>query len=138
VPAAGGFREAFDRRHEHAYGYADPRRPIEIVTLRVVAAGRTPKPALPRARPAGDRSAAAPSRVREARFDGRLVATGYYRWDDLPSGTAADGPAIVAGGEATAVVPPGFAFHVDELRNLVAARVPVASRRRRATVSRSA
>jgi N-methylhydantoinase A/oxoprolinase/acetone carboxylase beta subunit len=140
VPAADGFRDAFDRRHARAYGYADPRRAIEIVTLRVVAAGRTAKPALPRTPPAGDPSTATPSRVREARFDGRLVATACYRWDDLPPGAAAEGPAIVASGEATAVVPPGFRFHVDDRRNLVATRVPVpvAPRRRRAAVARSA
>lgn len=137
VPAADGFRDAFDRRHARAYGYADPRRPIEIVTLRVVAAGRTAKPALPRASTTVDPAPATPSRMRDARFDGRLAATGHYRWDDLPAGAAADGPAIVAGGEATAVVPPGFRFHVDAFRNLVATRLPEAPRRRRAAAARA-
>ena len=39
VPMAPGFRDEFDRRHARTYGYADPRRAIEVVTLRVVAVG---------------------------------------------------------------------------------------------------
>jgi N-methylhydantoinase A len=126
VPLAAGFRDEFDRRHARAYGYADPRRPIEIVTLRVVAVGRTDKPPLPQAPPAA--STAVPAREQPARFGGRLVPTAVYRWDDLAPGAAAAGPALVAGGEATAVVPPGFAFRVDAWRNLVV--TPAAAARR--------
>jgi hypothetical protein len=39
----------------------------------------------------------------------------------------ADGPAVVAGGQATAVIPPGFSFRIDEFGNLVA--VKTAARR---------
>ena len=85
---------AFDRRHARTYGYADPRRAIEVVTLRVVAVGRTDKPALPRARrrPAVDRRAVA--RAATARFDGALVADGVLSGgDDLRAGRGrATGP----------------------------------------------
>jgi N-methylhydantoinase A/oxoprolinase/acetone carboxylase beta subunit len=121
VPMAADFRDEFDRRHAQTYGYANPGRPVEVVTLRVVAAGRTDKPALPRqdAPPV----AAAPYRVRDARFEGALVPTGFFRWNDLTPGAAGDGPAVIAGGEATAVVPPGFTFCLDAFGNLVATRV---------------
>jgi N-methylhydantoinase A/oxoprolinase/acetone carboxylase beta subunit len=124
VPMAPGFRDEFDRRHARTYGYADPRRAIEVVTLRVVAVGRTDKPALPReeARP----SMAEPYRVGEARFGGAPVATAFFRWRDLAPGATADGPAVIAGGEATAVVPPGFRFRLDEFANVVATRLPAA------------
>ncbi len=120
LPMSAGFRDDFDRHHARSYGYANPRRPIEVVTLRVVAVGCTDKPALPRAEAVP--SPATPSRVREARFGGDLVPTGFFRWDDLPAGAAGDGPAVISGGEATAVVPPGFRFQVDGFRNLVATR----------------
>jgi N-methylhydantoinase A/oxoprolinase/acetone carboxylase beta subunit len=120
VPMSAGFRDAFDRLHAQSYGYANPRRPIEVVTLRVVAVGYTDKPALPRTDAVP--SPAAPSRVREVRFAGSLVPTGFFRWDDLSAGAAGDGPAVISGGEATAVVPPGFRFCVDGFRNLVATR----------------
>jgi N-methylhydantoinase A/oxoprolinase/acetone carboxylase beta subunit len=124
VPMAPGFRDDFDRRHAQTYGYADPRRAIEVVTLRVVAVGRTDKPALPRADAVP--STAEPYRVGEARFGGALVATRFYRWPDLAPGAAGDGPAVIAGGEATAVVPPGFRFRLDEFANVVATPAPAA------------
>jgi N-methylhydantoinase A/oxoprolinase/acetone carboxylase beta subunit len=120
VPMAPGFREEFDRRHARTYGYADPRRPIEVVTLRVVAVGRTDKPALPRTQ--ATPSVAEPYRVGPARFGGALVATAFFRWRDLAPGAAGEGPAVIAGGEATAVVPPGFHFRLDEFANVIATR----------------
>jgi N-methylhydantoinase A/oxoprolinase/acetone carboxylase beta subunit len=124
VPMAAGFRDEFDRRHARSYGYADPRRPIEVVTLRVVAVGRTDKPALPRAE--APPSVAQPYRTGEARFGGALVPTRFFRWRDLAPGAAADGPAVIAGAEATAVVPPGFAFRLDAFANVIATRAPAA------------
>ena len=122
VPMAPGFRDEFDRRHARTYGYADPRRAIEVVTLRVVAVGRTDKPAVPRVE--APPSIAEPYRVGEARFDRALVATSFFRWSDLAPGATADGPAVIAGGEATAVIPPGFRFRLDEFANVVATRPP--------------
>ncbi len=120
VPLSAEFRVEFDRQHARTYGYANPSRPIEVVTLRIVAVGRTDKPALPRtdARP----SVAAPYRVHEARFSGALVPTSYFRWPDLTPGATGDGPAVIGGGEATAVVPPGFRFRLDAFANLIATR----------------
>jgi len=124
VPMAPGFRDEFDRRHARTYGYADPRRAIEVVTLRVVAVGRTDKPALPRVEALP--SIAEPYRVGAARFGGALVATRFFTWSDLAPGATGDGPAVIAGGEATAVVPPGFRFRLDAFANVVATRRPAA------------
>ena len=52
----------------------------------------------------------------------KRVATAFYRWEGLAPGSVAEGPAVVAGGQATAVVPPGFRFRIDEFGNLVAVR----------------
>jgi N-methylhydantoinase A/oxoprolinase/acetone carboxylase beta subunit len=120
VPMTPAFRAAFDRRHERVYGYANPSRPIEVVTLRVVAVGVTEKPALPRV-DASPR-VAEPYRVGAARFGGASLATAFHRWSALASGAEGDGPAVIAGGEATAVIPPGFHFHIDPFANLVATR----------------
>jgi N-methylhydantoinase A/oxoprolinase/acetone carboxylase beta subunit len=120
VPMSADFRAEFDRRHAQTYGYANPERPVEVVTIRVVAAGRTDKPSLPRRE--APPTAAAPYRVCDARFEGALVPTGFFRWSALPPGAAGDGPAVISGGEATAVVPPGFEFRVDAFGNLVATR----------------
>jgi N-methylhydantoinase A/oxoprolinase/acetone carboxylase beta subunit len=121
VPLSADVRAAFDRLHERTYGYADPARPIEVVTLRVIATGRTDTPALPRAATVTP-SAATPYAVRPARFAGAPMPTAFFRWGDLAPGASGHGPSVIAAGEATAVVPPGFAFRLDAFGNLVATR----------------
>ena len=85
VPMAPGFRDEFDRRHARTYGYADPRRAIEVVTLRVVAIGRTDKPALPRAE--------APPSIAEPYRVGTGVLRRRARRDRRSSGGAISRPA---------------------------------------------
>jgi N-methylhydantoinase A/oxoprolinase/acetone carboxylase beta subunit len=118
VPFGRDYRKEFDRLHGKRFGYMDPARPIEVVNVRVTAAGLTPKPKLPFVKP---RRAAAPKPAarRSGRFDGRPVTMSLYRWDALAPGARARGPAIVTGGEATVVVPPKFEFRVDGFRNVV-------------------
>jgi len=118
LPFTAGYRAAFDRVHGRLYGYSNPDRPIEVVNIRVNATGVTRKPVLPKAR--GRRHTARPAATRQARFGGRNVRAGYFRWDDLRPGAAATGPAVVTGGEATVVVPPGMSFSVDGYGNIVA------------------
>jgi N-methylhydantoinase A/oxoprolinase/acetone carboxylase beta subunit len=121
VPSGPACRTEFDRRHERQYGYANPRRAVEIVNLRVKAVGRTSKPELPRVASAADRRPE-PSSIRPARFAGRTVPTAIYRDAALGAGMSAEGPAILAGGQATTVIPPNYRFRIDELGNVVATR----------------
>ncbi|MCC7126147.1 MAG: hydantoinase/oxoprolinase family protein [Acidobacteria bacterium] len=122
VPFTDRYREAFDDAHARSYGYANPLRPTEIVNLRVTAIGITEKPHLPSV-VVDDAIGATARRVADALFDGRLVPTSFYHWEALAPGSIGDGPAVVGGGEATAVVPPGFQFRIDEFGNLVATRM---------------
>jgi N-methylhydantoinase A/oxoprolinase/acetone carboxylase beta subunit len=117
VPFSTDYRRTFHSLHERRYGYANPTRAVEIVNLRVTASGLTEKPVLPRARLR--RQKTRPSSVRPAVFNGRQIRTSFYNWSDLPPGAHAIGPAIIAGGEATVVVPPVFQFKVDTFRNVV-------------------
>ena len=117
VPVSNSYRREFDRRHERLYGYCDPARPTEIVNLRVKALGITDKPDLPEYR--GRVHRARPSATKPAWFSGRTRPTAFYRWDDLSAGAQGQGPAVVTGGEATAVIPPTFGFQVDRFRNLI-------------------
>lgn len=136
VPFTDDYRNHFDEAHARLYGYANPARPTEVVNLRLTATGITQKPDLPRT---AIRSAqmAIPVRVGSARFGGRAMETGFYRWEDLSPGSIADGPAVVSGGQATAVVTPEFRFRIDEFGNLIAARAvhEPARRKRKAAVA---
>jgi N-methylhydantoinase A/oxoprolinase/acetone carboxylase beta subunit len=124
LPYSPTFRAEFDRLHGKTYGYSNADRAVEVVNVRVVAAGRADRPTLPSS-PA-KRSVPKPSARRKARFGGKLVTTATYRWDTLAAGARAAGPAVITSAEATAVVPPGWAFHVDRMGNVICAR---ASRR---------
>lgn len=121
VPFTADFRSEFDRRHARLYGYADPRRAAEVVNVRVRAIGVTDKPELP-AVEHGSACSLAPVRVRPAFFGGLQVPTAVYRHADLRAGSAAAGPAIVVGAEATTVIPPSFRVQVDRFGNLIASR----------------
>jgi N-methylhydantoinase A/oxoprolinase/acetone carboxylase beta subunit len=112
-------RAKFDRQHQQLYGYSDPKRPAEIVNVRVNAAGVTEKPVLPLERVRrGHRPK--PETHRRGRFDGRAVSIACYRWPDLAPGARARGPAVITSGEASVVIPPDFRFEVDGFRNIVA------------------
>jgi N-methylhydantoinase A/oxoprolinase/acetone carboxylase beta subunit len=130
------YQDTFHRAHAGRYGYADPVRPTEVVAIRVVASGLTPKPSLP-FDPPRRRRLPPPAAIRDARFAGRAWRTVTWRWEDLLSGVHGAGPAVIAGAEATVVVPPDFRFGIDGFRNVVltrrrsARRLPAGTRRRR-------
>ena len=121
VPWSVGYREAFHAAHERRFGYADRSRPTEVVALRVRGVGVTARPVLPAMR-SRRRPAPSPAAVRRSRFDGRLQRTAFYRWDDLHPGDRARGAAIIAGREATVIVPPAFGFSVDGFGNVLLTR----------------
>jgi N-methylhydantoinase A/oxoprolinase/acetone carboxylase beta subunit len=120
VPWSSGYREAFHRAHERRFGYADQSRPTEVVALRVRGIGVTAKPVLHEA--PLRRRRARPHRIGRSRFGGRLQSTAFYRWDDLRPGDRAGGAAVIAGREATVVVPPSFGFAVDGFANVLLTR----------------
>jgi N-methylhydantoinase A/oxoprolinase/acetone carboxylase beta subunit len=120
LPFTPDFRKRFDRLHGRTYGYSNPARPTEVVNIRVKAAGLTDKPALPVARVRAVK--ARPAAIRPGRFGGKHVKVAFYRWEALAPGAHARGPAVVTGGEATIVVPPGFRFRIDKFGNLIAER----------------
>ena len=117
LPFTKAFAREFHRRHGRLYGYSNPDRAVEIVAVRVQAAGVTQKPKLPFSKPKAHR--ARPQARRSARFDGVARKTSYFRWPDLRPGAQATGPAVIGGPEATAVVPPGWRFTIDGFGNVI-------------------
>ncbi len=113
--------EAFHLRHEQRYGFAARQDPVEIVTVRVVGIGTTPKPRLVEvAAPA--RRAPEPRALREHRdvYDGAaFVATPVYGRALLRPGDAFDGPAVIEQYDATTYLACGWSARVDGYGNLV-------------------
>jgi N-methylhydantoinase A/oxoprolinase/acetone carboxylase beta subunit len=130
VPNTPAFRAEFDRRHERLYGYGAPHREAEVVTVRVRAVGRTAKPQLPRAPHLVSRLPG-PVHVRPVCFGGRWLPSPFFHMDQLGSGMAGHGPAIIAAQDATIVVPPDFHLRVDEVGSVILTHVVRTRERRR-------
>jgi N-methylhydantoinase A len=113
---AGAMAEAFHLAHEQVYGHADRKAPLQLIAIRLVIAGQTAKPELPRHTPV---SAPAPMlRLAEVWMDGATRQVGLYCRADLLAGHHFRGPAVVTQDDCTTVVPPGFTAIVDEYTNL--------------------
>ncbi len=118
-----GAMALFDKTYEELYGEGAAFREagIEIVTFRVEARGRLPKPSLRRSE-LGDRDAGG-ARVgeRNVRFTrgSGPVATQVYRGEELGAGAVVLGPAIFEFPGTTVVVGPGQEARVDEWLNVV-------------------
>ena len=125
VPFTPGFRGAFEREHERAYGHAQPGKPLEIVSLRVRLVIKTPKPpALRAARPVRAHKPARRALLRRKPvcFEAGLVDAPVYDRARLEPGAAFPGPAVVAEYSSTTVVPPDFRCRVDAGENLILTR----------------
>jgi N-methylhydantoinase A len=122
VPFTAGFREAFQKEHERAYGHAQPERALEIVSLRVRLTIKTTNSSARRRRSRGSVRAIpppAPLTTRPAGFESGMVPTNFYDRDRLRPGTEFTGPAVVLEYSSTTVVPPDYGWRVDGMRNLI-------------------
>ncbi len=108
----------FHAEHLREYNFRRDDAPVEIYRLNVKALGVTPKAELARHEPTG--ATPEPRSRRPVTFfdTDEPVDTPVYVRDDLPSGFAFDGPAIVEGFDSTVVVPPGWRADVDEWLNI--------------------
>ena len=118
-------RDAFLAAHRERFGHSGSDQPVELVNLRVVAIREAPLPRF------GERGGAATASRGE-----RLVALGRGRgrggnrvtaslWplDDLAPGVTLEGPAILAGRDATALIEPGWRGAVHASGAVVVERV---------------
>jgi N-methylhydantoinase A/oxoprolinase/acetone carboxylase beta subunit len=119
VPFGPRLREAFDEAHLKLNGYADRSRPVEVVNLRVKAAGLTEKPALRRRKRTKARAEDAVQERRTMFFEGEACRAPIYKRQLLGPGSAFQGPALVCDFECTTVLPPDFSCRVDGYLNLI-------------------
>ncbi len=114
---AQAIAEAFHAEHRRLFGHASADAPIQMVNLRLVIAGETPKPRLPAPAPAS--GPANPIAEVTGWFDGKPAQVALYDRDALAPGHAFAGPAIVRQDDTTTVVPPDFHVEVDAFGNLL-------------------
>ena len=104
--------------HAQAYGYADPARSVEIVTLRIQAIARSPRPRVVRVRlgnPEARHAIISNHRIFE---DGRWRNAALYDRARLHPGNRISGPAVITELSATTFLPTGWTASVDAFSNL--------------------
>jgi len=107
VPWSSGFVEDFHRLHEQRYGYADRKRPVEVVNVRVRKIVTT------------ERVEAQREALGEGDGKRAMVDEGMYERSRLRAGDRFAGPAVIVEYSATTYVPAHAGVQVDELTNLV-------------------
>jgi len=122
VPWSSRVEKAFHDAHSERYGYADARRVVEIVSLRVRGSGVTEKPRL--ARSIVKRSKPKSIRMADIYLGGgrrtpRSAAVPVFERKQLFSGARFRGPAIIVEYSSTTLLPAGWRLTVDPLQNLV-------------------
>ena len=127
IPAKGNFVKQFHAAHRNRYGYADEKRPVEIVNVRVRLVARTRKAPFTKQRLRKGDGRRAIVRKTKTFFDSRAVSTPIYDRGLLRPGDVFRGPAILGEYSATTVLPPGCRAHVDGWGNVI---VEVANARR--------
>jgi N-methylhydantoinase A len=109
----------FHREHQRVYGYANPERAVEIVTLRLRSRVEIEKPNL-LSQIARSRQAKKPI-IRRIHSGSAWHATPAYPRASLAGGKIA-GPALILDYGSTTLIPPGWNFSVDKFGNLIARR----------------
>jgi N-methylhydantoinase A len=104
----------FHREHEKIYGYANPERAVEIVTIRVRARTTLEKPKLVRS------GGAKPGKPAQRRVwtGGKWKNIDVWKRANLTD-RAKQGPALVLDYGSTTLVPPEWKFRVDRTGNLL-------------------
>jgi N-methylhydantoinase A len=112
------FEQSFHALHKERYGYADPLRQTEIVSLRMKATGVTDKPRLRRS---SSRQAETPEAVAAAKvfLTERASRVPVYGRDTLKAGATFKGPAIVTEYSSTTLIPANRTVEVDAWLNLM-------------------
>lgn len=116
VPFTGALVSEFHRLHQFRYGFSHLERPVELVTLRLRARMKSPRPPIKMLAISDKKNAT--RETRRVWFHGRQVTATLYDRATLAPGRKVVGPAVVTEYSATTVIPPGVDGFVDKAGNL--------------------
>ena len=110
----------FHRRHQQVYDYCDPTAAVEIVNLRLVIVGVSPKPEFRKIARSSKRPQ--PVAVQQVHYDGTARRVPVFHRADLKAGCRFAGPAIVLQDDTTTCVLHDFDVRVDPYGHLIIER----------------
>ncbi len=119
VPFARDFATRFHEMHQRSYGYANPTRETESVTLRLRARGEVEKPPLPGVDEGSADPASACVGARRIFLEDHWVEAPVFAREALRAGNRIGGPALVVEMSATTLIPSGWEASVDAQGNLL-------------------
>jgi N-methylhydantoinase A len=123
VPAPGDdpgdLAAAFRHAHAARFGHADPDQAVELVNLRVAVERAVATPPLGRRQGVGKPT---PRRREIVTRDGAAVSAAVWPLGELPAGLKIDGPAVLAGPDATGLIEPGWRGVVHESGAIIVER----------------
>lgn len=105
-PLDGDFRRLYEEKHQQLYGYTQPDRQLEIVSIAVDVIGRLPRAQSPKLEPATD--PLKPASTSPVWFAGSLIDAPVYHRHQFRSGHTFTGPAIVCDHGSTIWVEPDY------------------------------
>ena len=120
VPFSRNYVDTFHEYHKRLYGYANYKKPVEIVNLRLRARGKMKRPQFERKTQKIERlSEKSYLGDTDVIFDGKKSMAKVLNRDFLQYGNKFDGPAIIVEYSSTIVVPPSASVEVDPFENLI-------------------
>ena len=112
-----GIAEAFHRRHEQVYEHADREAAVQVINLRMVIVGSSPRPDFPESECV--HAAPEPALHIQVFLDGAQRRIPLFARANLAPGHHFSGPAVVAQSDCTTCVPAGLGGAVDGFGNLI-------------------
>ncbi|MEE8304772.1 MAG: hydantoinase/oxoprolinase family protein, partial [Candidatus Tectomicrobia bacterium] len=116
----GAMAEAFHQCHEQMYEYADRAAAVQVINLRLVIIGQSPKPHFP-ALPEMHQTPQ-PLKHLEVYLNGTTHTVPLYDRATLQPGQQFTGPAVISQNDCTTCVPDGFHGRIDPYGNMVLQR----------------
>jgi len=120
VPLTDDFTGSFEEEHERKYGYRNPGKALEVVTVRLRSRGRPEKPDFPESESLTE---AMPSDAvlgqTQTVFSGVATTTAVIDRERLRPGNTLRGPAILTEYTSTIVIPPFASGRVDARGNII-------------------
>jgi len=113
--------ESFHAAHEQIYTHADRAAAVQIINLRLVALGQSPKPKFEPV--AETKSIAKPDGEIRIHAGGKARNAALYKRVGLSAGQTFNGPAVVTQNDTTVCIPKSFTARVDGYGHLILTRV---------------